>query len=369
LIILHLVLLTVLSETLSVGTWNVLSIEDEYNSNWGCPLQIALCNTTRESCTRRRYQRIWNVLENIELDVMCLQEVSETFVSIQSNSSKWRTVASSGACAVLLSTMSNYQVTNVYNVTMSGLSGCPFVPVAAFSESVAVASVHVQASVVDMSSWYDMAVIALQDASLHDLNYIVGGDYNHNLTTDTAMPSGWRLAFGSDIAIRGTTQKEFNWMGNFDGFLFSPLILLSHVDVLVTGFMPKVVRNLPQGGVTQTVAQFEVSTDSELLFSPTSSAPFQQVPFSNPRMLAMSDHLLVSALYEWNNESTEVDSSLSPSLGNEESSSPNMLSATSMQSSSPTDEPTSGSQGPMVFLSVLLLAAFVGTIMKYRAFA
>jgi len=298
---------TVVCRELRVGTWNILGMDDEYNPNWGCPLQIALCNMTRQACARQRYERIWNLMENSELDVFCLQEVNQEFTILQPNKSKWTIVAQSGGCAVYLSTTSDYQVTSEYNVTMSGLSTCLSVPVATFNETVAVASVHVQASVVDMDAWYDMATTALRKVS--SLPHVVGGDYNHNLTAQAVLPLGWALAYATDIdPLNGTTQKEFNWMGNFDGFLVSSQPNVSNVDVAVAGFMPKVVRNLPQGGVNQTMGQFDVSSEEELLFSVASSEPFKQVPLSNPRTQALSDHLLVSATFGW----TSDEPSLSP---------------------------------------------------------
>ena len=49
---------------------------------------------------------------------------------------------------------------------------------------------------------------------------ILGGDFNQNLT-DLGAVRGWSV-LSVDVdenALLGTTQKELNWMGNFDGFL------------------------------------------------------------------------------------------------------------------------------------------------------
>ena len=73
-----------------VGTWNVLLQGDEFEPDYGTPLQIAVCSDQAE-CTRARYGRVWDVLEDRAptLDVMLLSEADDSFKALQNNSSKW----------------------------------------------------------------------------------------------------------------------------------------------------------------------------------------------------------------------------------------------------------------------------------------
>ena len=64
--------------TVSVATWNVLCIDDEYSDQWGCPLQIQLCGDGvegREACTEARRRREWGVIEGLQVDAMAVQEM------------------------------------------------------------------------------------------------------------------------------------------------------------------------------------------------------------------------------------------------------------------------------------------------------
>jgi hypothetical protein len=170
---------------------------------------------------------------------------------------------------------------------------------------VAVSSVHVQASVDDINSWFKVSTLAFQDASvISNSRHIIGGDFNHNLTDQVEMPLGWRLDYANDInsPLSGTSQKEFNWMGNFDGFWLSNSFVGTTVKLIESGFMPKVVAGLPQGGVIRSVAQFTCcddgssdeccTLDKNILFSSTSQSPFTVVSDSSPISEALSDHLI-----------------------------------------------------------------------------
>jgi hypothetical protein len=401
-----------------VGTWNVLLMDDEYHPSWGCPLQIALCSDNKQACTLERRRRVWDTIENntLGMDVLCLQEADDAFFNVQSEFSNWTTVARSGECSVLLWDASGFRVSDVYDVALSGLSGCPSVPMVTLLRSnssngesekaVAVGSLHLKSSLSNVENWYKMAAVAFRNASSQQkgLPHIVGGDYNHNLTSVLALPMGWQLAYGTDDddvepLLFGTTQKERNWMGNFDGFFMSTkvadqidegsetiLLLPQNVKATVAGFMPKVVRNLPQNGEIQTTAQFDVVPNGgELLFSANSNAPFQPVPLSNPRTQVMSDHLLVTAAFVWTTNSTETASSSAPTTSLVPSGSPSrnpsersllptsVIQNTTLEPSEslPAAVPTTGPSGNQIpssaapkqysfALKVLLLPALVG---------
>lgn len=395
-----------------VGTWNILSPSDELDPDYGCPLQIAICqhsnttptsssnetapppptdddkigggdfcNGTTTATTRARYQRIWHVLEDqaAALDVMCLQEASDLFWSLHNSSSSsssnntvnnkcsetsnsslysnasshWTLVHQSGECAILHSTFSKYSVVvgSQQLVDLPNLSGCPALPLLAFSLShtnnnsntssrrsmsaaddddyssattttFLVGSVHVQASVTNMSEWYaTAAALLLQNTTFvfssssnddtdplasptsnRSVVFVLGGDFNHNLTDVNSnknasssgavhQPDHWSVVAAehdknnSWLPTACTSQKEHNWMGSFDGFWVSepyiwqqqqqqdqeysnPLqnhslrLESSQVKVHIEGFMPKVVLGLPQGGVEQSITQFAVITTS-----------------------------------------------------------------------------------------------------------
>merc|ERR1711862_330262 len=116
---------------------------------------------------------------------------------------------------------------------------------------------------------------------------------NHNLSALAAgaLPAGWASASPS-TAIDGTSQKEENWMGSFDGFVFptgGSSTTLTEVSANLAGFMPKTVRGFPLGGVNQSMSQFEVAFNiTQLRYSSNSAPPYVEVPYSNPRDAAMS---------------------------------------------------------------------------------
>jgi Endonuclease/Exonuclease/phosphatase family len=365
------------SPELRVGTWNVLSFADEYDADFGCPLSIAICPNDdtsnlsgyRSAFTQQRQQRIWNRIESLydALDVLCLQEVQEDFLSLHNTSaSHWTMVQQSTECAIFISKAAVFHLKTSYNVTnIPNLSGCASVPIVVLlppsynaswsdaSPSYLIGSVHVQASVTDMDAWYQSAwdaiyksTIALEDwRPANPVWVILAGDFNHNLTAPSNGTRWTQVAVGNESLLPGTTQKEYNYMGNVDGFLISsaPLFNVSQKDATLLrleasnvschleGFMPKVVQGFLQGNVVQEAAQFSLawikdeenltqfwnesqlqdfamnrsSNDTpsllQLLFSESSSFVssdlVQVVPNSNPFSQALSDHLLVTATF------------------------------------------------------------------------
>ena len=413
-------------ESLRIGTWNILSFDDEYNIEYGCPLSIAWCpdrnETTTANCTRQRYERIWNVLEEQteNFDIVCLQEVSDEFFTIQqqqaeeSLSSNWTVVERNQECAVLKSNASPWQIVTSFNVTnVPSLSGCRDLPMVVLQSpqqqqqqqqnstiSYLVGSVHVQASVPNMSVWYQATIAAILNTTNYYLGeeeemgkveeegggtdwmqypvlMIVGGDFNHNLTSPTtnnnnatttieSPPEPWTLVAPTDILVLGTTQKEYNYMGLYDGFLVSSTSMLlqqqplnatdstnltdrwsfnaTNTSVYMKGFMPKVVYGFPQdeNRTIQTTAQFalisttqdnrtfwnatmmfvpeytnDTLSDLQLLFSPssdfTSANDTIVVPSSHPIHEALSDHLFVSATFTASSPSSHNNSSTTTS--------------------------------------------------------
>ena len=337
-------------EVLRIGTWNILSYEDEYSIEYGCPLSISFCPKDNETtvttqvpsinnCTRQRYQRIWNMLEQQEdqYDIICLQEVSDDFLAVQQPSvvtSNWTVVHRNQECVLLLSNASAFHIITTYHITsIPNLSGCDALPMVVLQQqsssssqlSYLVGSVHVQASVTNMSVWYQSTIDAILNTTYdeiitetteknttvntdwmeHPVMIIVGGDFNHNLTTSSTLspfnttttasdilPHHWTLVAPSpkEIIVQGTTQKEYNYMGVYDGFLASTTSMMlqypsslintttrmstsnitiwnsSVTDTLVhmNGFMPKVVSGFPQqeNRTIQTTAQFALISKS-----------------------------------------------------------------------------------------------------------
>jgi hypothetical protein len=394
------------STSIRVGTWNVLLPSDEYDPAYGCPLQIALCSSststshandssiqmTREECTLARQERIWQTLQDraASLDVVAVQEVDLNFLQLLNRTnSSWIVVQQSGECAILLSTYSNYYAVASYTVELPRLSGCPSVPLTIFqtddidagdsaanvSMSYIVGSIHVQASVTDMDDWYNVSeqllcntTISVLTASSDDVvrsstrfALIVAGDFNHNLT-DAKPRNHWQLVYATNNAnlSHGTTQKEYNWMGVFDGFWVSPpfqhaggvtdkmtpqgvtrpydsmLLQAVNVQAFIEGFMPKVVYHLPQlDSVEQTKAQFAVlsrhnyslvsrdrilewnDADEDLVLAFSESNDFGAgvfiLPHANPYTQVLSDHMMVTATFlmhdAWPNSSDNSDTS------------------------------------------------------------
>jgi hypothetical protein len=381
------------SSSIRVGTWNVLLPLDEYDPEYGCPLQIALCSSstsstsqvndssiqmTREECTLARQERVWQTLQDraASLDVVAIQEVDSNFLQLLNRTnSSWTVIHQSGECALLLSTYSNYYAVASYTVELPRLSGCPSVPLTMFqmdnvdidagenavnsSTLYIVGSIHVQASVTDMDEWYNVSEQLLYNASIAALTartgdvastqfaLIVAGDFNHNLT-DAKPRNDWQLVYATNNAnlFYGTTQKEYNWMGVFDGFWVSPPFLYAggvtdkisaggvtrpndnlllqtvNVQAFVDGFMPKVMYHLPQlDGVEQTKAQFAIlsrqnhslvsrerilewnDADEDLVLAFSESSDFENdpdvfiVPHANPYTQVLSDHMMVTAIF------------------------------------------------------------------------
>jgi hypothetical protein len=420
--------------SLRIATWNVLLFEDEYDSSYGCPISVAFCNLSenntdnsirRVDYTKQRQQRIWNRIERLydHLDVLCLQEVNNDFLSQQNTTittatspsilpSNWTMIHRSDESVILLSKTSRFQVIATYNVTsIPNLSGSEDVPMVVLqpittketevSYSFLVGSVHVRASVTNMTAWYTSAMDAICNPDMYNntlqtvpqqsnenmtavttaapkldwmqnpVAVVLAGDFNHNLTItlmnrsdgtmNNSLPSeDWALIgmMSDDILIRGTSQKEYNWMGNFDGFMISSPSFIrlsssdqentstckqadntlwletSNVSIDIKGFMPKVVQGFVQGNQVQESAQFalasingvnsssnfmiwngsqieehllnsnytEILSRLHLLFSPSSnfsntSNDIVVVPESNPVFQTLSDHLLVTASF------------------------------------------------------------------------
>jgi hypothetical protein len=376
---------------LRIGTWNVLLYEDEYDLNYGCPLSIAFCMNTsttttttgggsndirKRECTKQRQQRIWNIIEASyeQYDLLCLQEVNDDFISLQRIISNWTMIHRNMECVLFLSSNSTFSVITTYTIrTIPNLSGCTALPMVVLQqpqqeqEQVAsnnssnyatnspityiVGSVHVQASVTNMSIWYQSTIDAIVNNTYNEVvlltgNHnnttstvsneyhwmkqpvmiIVAGDFNKNLTTGsnvstsvtsssssssssstaTIVPmieqppdKNWTIVSPNDIVIHGTTQKEYNFMGYYDGFLYTTTSIRLYIpenDTIVSsssstaltnensaisyyysmnvinasihtmdGFMPKVLYGFPQNNHTiQDVAQFALISTSSI---------------------------------------------------------------------------------------------------------
>lgn len=295
------------SLSVRAATWNVLLQGDEYDPEYGQPLSIKLCAGREDACTLTRWERVWSVIEEkaSAVDVLLLQEITDTFLGLQPVDSSWTLVRRSGECGVLMSGRSNFTVTTTFDVAMPGLSGCPAVPMVLLDDAFAIGSVHVRASVTNRTAWYSSAVQALTGAlsGASPTRALLGGDFNHNLTEVGAtftLPTSWTLAYDPNIQpILGTSQKEYNYMGMFDGFFLSPAIVPFNPKAMVRGFMPKVVQGLPQNGQIQEYAQFNFSSN-QLFFSASSNFAASMgvvVPRSHPLNEALSDHLLVAATF------------------------------------------------------------------------
>ena len=63
---------------------------DEFEPDYGTPLQIAVCSDQAE-CTSARYGRVWNEIETRAplLDVMLLSEADDSFKASQILFSSW----------------------------------------------------------------------------------------------------------------------------------------------------------------------------------------------------------------------------------------------------------------------------------------
>jgi len=292
---------------LNIATWNILLEEDEFSRDWGSPLSIAKC-PVQSSCVAGRWQRLWGKLEEVQqsqkLQVVLIQEIEDGFLQLQPSGSKWEMAIRSGECAILVSSDTKVHRTYELGVNelpfdgISGLSGCPAIPMAVVSlneeEDIHVGSVHLRASV-DLATWFDM-VLPTQTPSNGTM--ILGGDFNQNLTEFDTVHDWLVLDIDVEKNLLGTSQREYNWMGNLDGFImYSAGKVIEHTKPtapIQEGFMPKNVKGYPQGGAVNEVAQFRWE-DPDLLFSPTSS--FQNdtlvIPLSHPVEEVLSDHLMI----------------------------------------------------------------------------
>jgi hypothetical protein len=193
----------------------------------------------------------------------------------------------------------------------------------------------------------------MEDWMYHPVMIILGGDFNHNLTSISSNSSNttdnmedpqqqqlglpyndWMLVAPSsnDSIIRGTTQKEYNYMGIYDGFLASTKSMMLQLNdpssfsnisssnnnennnknknnTLTTlssnnsttwtcnvtnvfgstqGFMPKVVYQFPQeeNRVIQTTAQFALISHHKNNNNDTSTPSFwNNITFWNDTMV------------------------------------------------------------------------------------
>lgn len=374
--------------TMRVGTWNVLLQGDEFEPDYGTPLQIAVCSDQVE-CTRARHERVWRVLEDraSTLDIILLSEADDSFKALQNSSngdvsSHWTKINESGDCAIYISAYTTFSIVEKFSIALpdDSLSGCPFVPMAILqpthidgsvdASTFIVGSIHVKASVENMTEWYASAApiilettgsvvhnitSGITSASMSSIVCILGGDFNKNLTESIMPDNRWNVVYAknnADVLYHGTSQKEYNWMGSFDGFwvtvpleftvgkddfedyyndaLWAPyhhestMLQTSKTIARMNGFMPKVVQGLPQGGIVQSMAQFAVvygvnqsvipadqildwATNNTadnvryLAYSPSStfdgSGKIIGVPMSNPLTEVLSDHMMVTSTF------------------------------------------------------------------------
>jgi hypothetical protein len=366
--------------SIRVGTWNVLLQGDEFEPDYGTPLQIAVCSDQAE-CTSARYGRVWNEIETRAplLDVMLLSEADDSFKASQILFSSWILIHQSGDCALYVSMYSTFSVVTTFSTMLNDLSGCPSVPMAILqptneiidgssaSSFFIVGSVHVKASVENMTEWYASAapiILETTGSVVHNItsgiasvssSFILGGDFNKNLTESIMPDNRWNVVYGknnADVLLHGTSQKEYNWMGSFDGFWVtvpldftvmkdnfedyyndalwvpSEATMLQASDTVAhnIGFMPKVVQGLPQGGIVQSMAQFAVvygvngsvisadqilkwatnSKDDDRYLAYSASSKFDgsgktiAIPRSNPLTEVLSDHMMVTSTFTVN---------------------------------------------------------------------
>ena len=183
-----------------VGTWNVLLVEDEYNPDYGTVLQGLLCGTDPTSpaainCTKTRREHIWKYLDANEakMDVIALQELEDGFLSLQPAASPWKLASRSNQCALFVHTSFSLEYnTNVsdWSLPTSGCDALPLVTVRSdVGSTLTIASIHVPASGVNMTQWYQEASTTLDIAG----TLVFAGDWNHNLTEGMA-PAGWALS-------------------------------------------------------------------------------------------------------------------------------------------------------------------------------
>jgi len=297
--------------TLTVGSWNVMCEDDEWSESWGPPVEKSLCEANKTECTKLRREREWRVLEEaLDLDVIALQEAEDGFFELQPEDSVWEVAAMSGQCSLLVRRGGEWSVLEVFNLEIADMTGCDFAPAVALSrgddtEKIVFSSVHVQASVSDMDSWYEEAAKVISAAGVaHTYPIsIIGGDFNHNASSASSLPEGWGISAPHTMLSDGTSQHQDGWMGSFDQFFHSSSSsdLRLTTKAIVRGFMPKSVEGFEQGGNVVERAQFRsLKENSELWFDATFEFVGGEkiVPDSSPVSDAMSDHLLtISIIY------------------------------------------------------------------------
>ena len=252
---------------LNIATWNILLESDEFNANWGNPLSIANC-PDQHACVTAQWVRLWNKLDELQheqqLQVVLLQEVEDGFLQSQPDSSNWMLARRSGECAILVS--SEIAVHRTYELDdIPGLSGCPAIPMAVIAEDgeerkrIHVGSLHLKSSI-DLAEWFASALPTL---SANNSTLVLGGDYNENLT-DINTVHDW-LVLSSDICqntIQGTSQKEYNWIGNFDGFVMhsgsnSSIAGMEHAKPRVKSFFGRVYAKSRGGVLLKNLLSFD----------------------------------------------------------------------------------------------------------------
>ncbi|GMH62266.1 hypothetical protein TrLO_g1509 [Triparma laevis f. longispina] len=296
--------------TLTVGSWNVLCSDDEWNTSWGPPLQISLCANNKTECTKQRRQREWVVLESaFDIDAIALQEAEDGFFELQNEDSIWEIAARSDQCAILFRKGGEWNVEEAFHLTIPDMTGCEFAPTVALKreggdKTIMFSSVHVQASVEDMDEWYASAaeIINAAGTDTEQAISIIGGDFNHNVSSVSKLPDDWGISEPLTMLSDGTSQHQDGWMGSFDQiFHSSKSDYKVTTRALVKGFMPKNVEGFEQGGKTVERSKFKSMKDNtELWFDESEEFEGGEkiVTMSSPVSEAMSDHVLVvSVIY------------------------------------------------------------------------
>ena len=264
-LVLVLVLLAPHARSLSVATYNVLCADDEYNREWGCPLEISNCESKQSDCTRDRRLRVWEMLDGQSIDVLLLQEVEDGFLALKPPTSTYRLINRSGQCAILVRDTHRTTILDSFNLTVPDQTNCEFVPAVTITtsegdENITLASTHVEASVSDMGAFY--ASLSSELSRLILSSYvIVGGDFNHNVSS-APPPPNYSISSAPTLLSNGTSQHQDDWMGSFDYFLHSSTLSTTLVEASTKGFMPKVVQGYQQGGVNRDLAQVRMENSS-----------------------------------------------------------------------------------------------------------
>ena len=199
--------------------------------------------------------------EALNLDVLLLQEVEDDFLGQQPPSSPFTLINRSGQCAVLIRETTPPRVAhlNSFNLTVPDQTGCEFVPavtvVTSEGENITLAAAHVEASVSDMGAFYASLTSEFSRHGLQSSSVIVGGDFNHNVSSAPPPPNYSLSSAPTTLLSNGTSQHQDDWMGSFDYFLYSATLSAKSVEASTQGFMPKSVQGYEQGGVYRDEAQ------------------------------------------------------------------------------------------------------------------